>query len=57
MRENIIASDPQLNDMRKKIELSYLTKERARQLAEKQVRTLESKVQESQLEADMIARA
>jgi len=32
MRDNIIASDPEIQSMRKKIELSYMTKERAQQL-------------------------
>lgn len=42
--------------MKKKIESSYVTKERAKQLAEKQVRTLESKIKESEIEADMLIR-
>jgi hypothetical protein len=56
MRQNIIATDPEIKDMKKKIESSYVTKERAKQLAEKQVRTLESKIKESEIEADMLIR-
>ena len=53
----IIASDPEIKEMRKKIEASYLSKERSKQQAEKQVKTLESKILESQLEAMMIEKA
>ena len=55
MIDSIIASDPEIQSMRKKIDLSYMNKERAKQLNEKQVRTLEEKTQESQQEAEMIA--
>ncbi len=57
MIDSIIASDPEIQSMRKKIDLSYMNKERAKQLNEKQVRTLEEKTQESQQEAEMIAAA
>lgn len=57
MIDSIIASDPEIQSMRKKIDLSYMNKERAKQLNEKQVRTLEEKTQESQKEAEMIAAA
>jgi hypothetical protein len=40
MRHNILATDPEIKDIKKKIESSYVSKERAKQLAEKQVRTL-----------------
>jgi hypothetical protein len=55
--ETIIASDPEIQSMRKKIEVSYVSKERSRQLAEKQVRDLENKALESRKEAEMLARA
>jgi hypothetical protein len=42
--------------MRKKIEMSYVSKERAKQLADRQVRTLEEKVIDSKKEAEMLAR-
>lgn len=42
--------------MRKKIEVSYVSKERARQLADRQVRTLEEKVIDSKKEAEMLAK-
>lgn len=38
--DNIIATDPEIQCMRKKIEVSYVSKERAKQLAERQVRLL-----------------
>jgi D-ribose pyranose/furanose isomerase RbsD len=38
--DNIIATDPEIQSMRKKIEVSYVSKERAKQLAERQVRVL-----------------
>ena len=57
MIDSIIASDPEIQSMRKKIDLSYMNKERAKQRNEKQVRTLEEKTQESQQEAEMIAAA
>lgn len=40
MIDNILASDPELQSIRKKIDVSYMSKERAKQLTEKQVRTL-----------------
>lgn len=43
--------------MRKKIEVSYVSKERSRQLAEKQVRTLEEQALDSKKEAEMLVRA
>ncbi len=55
--DNIIATDPEIQSMRKKIEVSYVSKERSRQLAERQVRVLEDKALESQKEAEMLARA
>lgn len=54
---NIIATDPEIQSMRKKIEVSYVSKERAKQLAERQVRVLEDKALDSQKEAEMLARA
>jgi hypothetical protein len=57
MIDSIIASDPEIQSMRKKIDLSYMNKERAKQLNEKQVRTLEEKTQESQQEAELISAA
>lgn len=41
--DNIIATDPEIQAMRKKIEVSYVSKERSKQQAEKQVRELELK--------------
>jgi hypothetical protein len=35
MRQNIIATDPEIKEMKKKIESSYLSKERAKQMVEK----------------------
>lgn len=55
--DNIIATDPEIQSMRKKIEVSYVSKERAKQLAERQVRALEDKALDSQKEAEMLARA
>ncbi len=40
MIDSILASDPELQSIRKKIDVSYMSKERAKQLTEKQVRTL-----------------
>jgi hypothetical protein len=57
MIDSIIATDPEIKAMKHKIDLSYVSKERARQLAEKQIRTLESKKEESLREAEMIAAA
>lgn len=48
MIDSIIATDPEIQAMRKKIDASYVSKERAKQLTEKQVRTLEEKTLESQ---------
>lgn len=55
--DNIIATDPEIQSMRKKIEVSYVSKERAKQLAERQIRTLEDRALDSQKEAEMLARA
>lgn len=52
---NIIASDPEIGDIKKKIQISYLSQERAKQWADKQVRTLEEKAADSLLEANMLA--
>ncbi len=48
MIDSIIATDPEIQAMRKKIDASYVSKERAKQLTEKQFRTLEEKILESQ---------
>lgn len=40
MIDSILATDPELQSIRKKIDVSYMSKERAKQLTEKQVRTL-----------------
>ena len=55
MIDSIIASDPEIQAMRKKIDASYVSKQRAQQLTEKQVRTLEEKTAEAEKEAEMIA--
>ena len=41
MIDSIVASDPEIKAMRKKIDASYTSKERAKQIAERQIRTLE----------------
>ena len=43
MIDSIVASDPEIKAMRKKIDASYTSKERSKQIAEKQVRSLEEK--------------
>ena len=48
MIDSIIATDPEIQAMRKKIDASYVSKERAKQLTEKQVRTLEEKKTEAE---------
>lgn len=55
MIDSIVASDPELRDLRRKIDASYVTKERARQQAEQQVRGLELKAEEAKREAEMVA--
>ena len=39
--ERIKESDPTIQDLKKKIEISYMNKERSRQLSDKQVHTLQ----------------
>ncbi len=38
--QKILVSDPEIQELKKKIEASYISKERARQLTEKQTKTL-----------------
>jgi hypothetical protein len=40
MIDSIITTDPEIKAMRKKIDASYMSKERAKQIAEQQVRNL-----------------
>ena len=54
--QKLLVNDPEIQEIKKKIEASYVSKERARQLAEKQVRTVEEKALQAEVEADMLKR-
>lgn len=53
--DSIIATDPEIKTMRKKIDASYVSKERARQMADNQSRILEDKISQAEQEALMLA--